>query len=67
VVLDTAGDVGETIGIVLGGIAALAGWKYGPKVEARIDRVFIRAALVLLALAIALFLIVWAVEGFPVK
>jgi hypothetical protein len=67
VVLDTAGDVGETIGIVLAGIAVLAGWRYGPKAEAEVWRVLGRASLVLLGLVLAVFLIWWAVAGFPVK
>jgi hypothetical protein len=67
VVLDTAGDVGETIGIVLAGIAALAGWRYGPKVEARIDRIFGRALLAALALVLAVGLIWWLVAGMPTR
>jgi hypothetical protein len=48
-------------------VAVLAGWKYGPKVEAEIDRVVIRASLAFLGLALAVGLIWWAVAGFPVK
>jgi hypothetical protein len=63
VLLDTAGDVGETIGIALFGVAALAGWKYGPKVEAKITRILLLTCLGLLAVVLVIVLISLAVAG----
>jgi hypothetical protein len=43
--MDRGGDVGELIGVALFGVAALAGWKYGPKVEAKITRIVLLTCL----------------------
>jgi uncharacterized membrane protein YfcA len=61
------GGLGETVGVALVGVGVFVGWRLGPKAEKKFDRAVSRAAVGVVVLVLLVFLIWWAIAGFPLS